>query len=88
MLNQLQNRNSLDPGTSGAEDLLSNLNFNEENAFNNFQVARMLSDKPNFLEVASSVNPSDTEGIDLDIDEIENMLGSDFGRIQEAMQQV
>ena len=75
--------------TSGPEDLLSNLNFNEESAFNNFQIARNLSNKPtNFLEVASSVNPSDTEGIDLDIEEIENMLGSDFGRIQEAIQQV
>ena len=96
--NQLQKNTSTilptgEPGiTSGGEDLLSNLNFGEEaSAFNQCILARNYSNHPSFLDgTASDIGASGTEGQggEFDLDEIENILGTNFGRIQEAMQEL
>ena len=75
-----------EPGiTSGGEDFMSA--FGDGSAFNQFQVARNLSNQPSFLD-DSEIAASGAEGGEFDLEEIENILGSNFGRIQEAMQQL
>ena len=82
LLNQLQSKNSnvVEKCLFTDEEMMSNFNFNEDSAFN-LHVARNLSNQPSFLDASGSIHPSDTEGFECDIEELENMLGSTFGRI-------